>query len=65
MHALKTHVHKLHGGSKYCGVPALRHAAASLEQIIDRQQTQQLEQGMQQLEKQIHALLDYYQTHFK
>ncbi len=65
MSALKTHVHKLHGGSKYCGVPALRHAAAKLEQIIDRQKQSQLEQGMRQLGKQIEALLDYYRAHFQ
>ncbi len=65
MSALKTHVHKLHGGTQYCGVPALRDAAARLEQIIDRQQAQQLEPGMRQLDKQIDALLDYYRTHFQ
>lgn len=65
MPALKTHVHKLHGGSKYCGVPALRHAAAKLEQIIDLQQQSQLQQGITRLGKQIDALLDYYRVHFQ
>lgn len=65
MTTLKNYVHKLHGGCKYCGVPALRHAAAKLEQIIDRQQQQQLRQGIDQLGKQIDALLDYYQAHFQ
>jgi len=64
MSALKTHVHKLHGGTQYCGVPALRQAAAKLEQVIDQQQQQLLERGMRQLGKQIEALLDYYRTHF-
>jgi two-component system, NarL family, sensor histidine kinase BarA len=32
--ALKEHVHKLHGGTCYCGVPALKHATAHLETVL-------------------------------
>lgn len=63
--ALKAHVHKLHGSTQYCGVPALRHATAKLEQIIDQQQLQQLEQAIRQLSQQIETLLNYYKVNFQ
>ena len=31
---LLEHVHKLHGATRYCGVPALRKAACDLETLI-------------------------------
>jgi len=56
---LKILIHKLHGGTKYCGVPALRHAASSLENIIDTRQTSQIDCAIQQVIDAIDELLSY------
>ncbi len=48
-HSLLEEIHKLHGATRYCGVPLLRQAAASLEAALKR--------GQQPLEPLISALL--------
>ncbi|VAW68505.1 BarA sensory histidine kinase (= VarS = GacS) [hydrothermal vent metagenome] len=62
---LKKHIHKLHGGSKYCGVPALRHASAQLENIIDLKQLGELDSSLQEVISQIDQLIEFYQNSFQ
>ncbi len=57
---LKKYIHKLHGGTKYCGVPALREASAALESLLDTQQLEQLETGITRVLKAIEAVLVFY-----
>ena len=42
---IKYSVHKLHGATSYCGVPALRIAAAELENIIDENDDELFEEA--------------------
>ena len=57
----KKFIHKLHGGTKYCGVPALRNAAADFENIIDLKQLDKVESGLSDVIDAIDQLLQYYQ----
>lgn len=56
---LKILIHKLHGGTRYCGVPALRHAASTLENIIDSQQTTRIDSAVQQVIDAIDELMNF------
>jgi len=61
---LKKHIHKLHGGTKYCGVPNLLAAAASFENIIDLKESEKYDSGLQGVIKSIDDLLEFYQNSF-
>jgi two-component system sensor histidine kinase BarA len=54
---LKDNTHKLHGASRCCGTPALRHAANQLEHTIDNNITDQLESGVDLLIYEIDQLM--------
>jgi two-component system sensor histidine kinase BarA len=54
--ALWDHVHKLHGATVYCGVPALREAAKGVEDAI-RQNATDLDPRLLALEQAIRDLL--------
>jgi len=56
---LKVHIHKLHGGTKYCGVPELRNAAANFEHIIDEKQTNNLTDDLTKVISAINNLLAF------
>jgi two-component system sensor histidine kinase BarA len=49
LETLQRTVHKLHGAAIYCGVPALRHAAETLERALKRGETDELEQQVAEL----------------
>jgi two-component system sensor histidine kinase BarA len=53
LETLQRAVHKLHGAAIYCGVPALRHAAETLERALKRGETDRLEDQVVQLVDQI------------
>jgi len=57
--ALKIHIHKLHGGTKYCGVPELRNAAASFEHMVDQKQTEDFSAGLKKVITAINNLLEF------
>ncbi len=59
---LKKHIHKLHGGSKYCGVPALRKASADFENIIDLKKTNKIDNSLEKVIGAIDELLEYYEN---
>jgi len=61
---LKKHIHKLHGGTKYCGVPNLLAAAASFENIIDLKESDKYESGLNSVIHSIDELLAFYQANF-
>lgn len=56
--SIKDHTHKLHGASRCCGTPALRHAADQLENIIDSNSTDRFEDGVNLLIHEIDRLID-------
>lgn len=60
----KKHIHKLHGGTKYCGVPALRKAASSFEDIIDQKDINNIDSGLENVINAIEQLLEYYQNNY-
>jgi len=64
MDDLKKHIHKLHGGSRYCGVPALRTASANFENIVDLKQQDKLERGLNDVIIQIDSLIKYYKDNY-
>jgi len=57
--ALKLHIHKLHGGTKYCGVPELRNAAANFEHMVDHKQTSDFPDGLEKVITAINNLLAF------
>jgi len=57
--ALKLHIHKLHGGTKYCGVPELRNAAANFEHMVDHKQTSDFSDGLEKVITAINNLLAF------
>ncbi|HED36329.1 MAG TPA: response regulator [Gammaproteobacteria bacterium] len=61
---LKKHIHKLHGGCKYCGVPALRNAAANFENIVDQKQQDEIDSGLDEVIVQIDQLVKFYKEHY-
>ena len=62
---LKRHIHKLHGGTKYCGVPDLLNSSANFENIIDLKETDKIDEGLARVITSIDNLLEYYQDNFK
>ena len=60
----KKHIHKLHGGTKYCGVPVLRNAASSFEDIIDQKDMNKINSGLENVLNAIEQLLEYYQNKY-
>jgi two-component system sensor histidine kinase BarA len=53
------HVHKIHGSTAYCGVPALRASSKALEDAIKSGQTfEEMHAGMNQLQQAIEDVLD-------
>lgn len=52
-------VHKLHGSCCYCGVPQLKHIAATLEMKLKRQEFQQLDPLLHDLNREIDHILNY------
>ncbi|VAW56252.1 BarA sensory histidine kinase (= VarS = GacS) [hydrothermal vent metagenome] len=58
---LKESIHKLHGGTKYCGVPNLLNAAKHFENIIDLKEKNNYTSGLELVIKSIDELSDYYQ----
>ncbi len=61
---LKKHIHKLHGGCKYCGVPALRNAAANFENIVDQKQQNRIDSGLEAVIIQIDKLVKFYEDSY-
>lgn len=61
---LKKHIHKLHGGTKYCGVPNLLASAENLENIIDLKEQDNYEPALNQVIIAIDELLTFYQNEF-
>ena len=57
-HALGEEVHKLHGSTCFCGVPALRLAASKLDAAIKKGDNNDIEAGVACLNLQIHRLLN-------
>ncbi len=57
---MKYSVHKLHGATSYCGVPALRIAAAELENIIDENDDELFEEAFNITITEIERLLVFY-----
>ena len=56
--ALWDHTHKIHGSTAYCGVPALRAAAHSMEQLIKDEMGDEFLAGVEIIEREIGTLLD-------
>jgi len=61
---LKKHIHKLHGGTKYCGVPALREASSNFEEIVDSRAQDKYQHGLNEVIKAIDQLLEFYETNY-
>ena len=52
-------VHKLHGGTRYCGVPNLRNAVSTLETKIKNGETEEIVLALKNLNATIDQLLDW------
>lgn len=52
-------VHKLHGATAYLGVPALRQAVKTFEDLIKQDNRDQLDEAFRQLDTEINRLLEY------
>jgi len=55
--ALWDHAHKIHGSTAYCGVPALRAAANSMEQLIKDKMVAEYFAGVEIIDAEIERLL--------
>jgi len=62
---LKIHIHKLHGGTKYCGVPELRNAAANFEDLVDHKRTAEFSEGLEAVITAIDNLLEFNRNHLQ
>ena len=62
---LKKHIHKLHGGTKYCGVPDLLEASAAFENIIDLKEYDQIDTALANVITSIDDLLEFYQNSYQ
>jgi len=62
---LKKHIHKLHGGTKYCGVPNILAASANFENIIDLNEQDKFTSGLESVIHAIDELLEYYEHTFQ
>ncbi len=61
---LKKHIHKLHGGTKYCGVPALLDASSKFENIIDLKEQDSIDIGLDKVISSIDDLLSFYESNY-
>ncbi|MCW8934023.1 MAG: ATP-binding protein [Gammaproteobacteria bacterium] len=61
---LKKHIHKLHGGTKYCGVPDLLASSANFENIIDLKEYDKIDAGLERVINSIDNLLEFYEHNF-
>ncbi len=52
-------VHKLHGATAYLGVPALRQAVKTFEDLIKQDNRDQLAEAFRQLDTEINRLLEH------
>lgn len=57
MSSLQSVVHKLNGSATYCGVPALKAAAESMESSLKRGEQQRYEEGLKALLHEIQRVL--------
>lgn len=57
--ALTASVHKLHGSATYCGVPALRGATESLETSLKRGESENYQQGLDDVLGAIRQLMEH------
>ena len=55
--ALWDHTHKIHGSTAYCGVPALKEAAHSLEQLIKDEMEAEFSDGVEIIDTEIAKLI--------
>lgn len=55
-------VHKLHGATRYCGVPALQAATAELEATLKQQQHDRIEQAITRLHLEIDSVRSWAET---
>lgn len=55
--ALWDHAHKIHGSTAYCGVPALKAAAHSLEQLIKDEMVSEYFAGVEIIDAEIERLI--------
>ncbi len=55
--AIWDHTHKIHGSTAYCGVPALRAAAHSMEQLIRDEMEAEFSAGVEIIEREIDRLI--------
>ncbi|MCW9047162.1 MAG: ATP-binding protein [Gammaproteobacteria bacterium] len=62
---LKKHIHKLHGGTKYCGVPDLLASSANFEHIIDLKEYDKIDTGLERVINSIDNLLEFYKDNFQ
>ena len=56
---LLKHVHRLHGATRYCGVPALKAAAENAEVTLKQQPIEQLDQAIQKLLHEIQRVMQW------
>ncbi len=61
MKVLLHEVHRLHGATRYCGVPALQAACQEAETIIKRDDREQLQTSLERLFGEIERLQDWAQ----
>jgi two-component system sensor histidine kinase BarA len=57
--------HKLNGSASYCGTPALKGAAETLEWVIAEAQDAQIEDAYARVMAEIERLLTYYEAHHR
>jgi len=55
---LQHHVHKLNGSATYCGVPALKAAADTLETSLKRGETEHVDHGVAIIMDEISRVID-------
>ena len=61
---LKYTVHKLHGATSYCGIPALRQSARQLEDIIDNRESERIDAAYEKVLNDIDRLLAYHANRY-
>jgi len=62
---LKKHIHKLHGGTKYCGVPDLLESSATFENILDLKDYEKIDATLGRVISSIDNLLEFYQDSYQ
>ena len=59
LQALLHEVHRLHGATRYCGVPALLKASSNTEQVIKGDDHSQLQASLESLYREIERLQEW------